>query len=1396
MRKALKWFGRGFLAVVLLVVVVLVGGRYWIQTDSGLALLAGQAEPAGIRLEGVTGDPLGRLKIDRIEVLDDKGAWLVVEDAVLAWRPWRLIRREVLVEGVEARRISVLRAPESDPNAPPPEPSEPFSPPAIRLALEKLAVEEIVLDPALAGIPARLSVVADALYAKGAASAAIEIQRLDQPGRLDLAAAYVLDDNSFDIDLELDEPPGGLATAMAGLQDGASARLKGAGDLSGWQGKLSAASGTAPLIDLDIKVQREAEDILAAIAGDIRPNLLTPPDARDLVAKLVGDALGLDVKLRAATDGSVIAAERVSLKAAAADLELSGQFAPETGALQADVRTTRVDDAILRDLAPDIAIEGPSLTASASGALDALKAEADIRLASVAAGDAGARGLKLLAQAAVGRDGGIEWTATANAEAAQIGAPAVDEVLAGAWRVVASGSATPDGEVFPVDIEAAGGQGLAASFEGNATASGAVEGRAEAAVADLKALQGLAGVPVTGPATVATDVAFSDAGLRLTGLEARAVGATVAGQAALDGAFANIESAFKVSIRSLSPIGKLVDQPLAGALAGDVTLAGPVSDPSATADIRIDNLRAMDLAFQRATIKANAATLASGPKGDVRIDAASPYGALSAQTAFQMVQEALALRGLVLTAPGARVAGDVQMTLATGAMRGAIDLDITNLKTATAPVGLDLAGAGDGRIRLQGDRADVTLTLRDLEGFGVALQRVTLEANGGFDPSAPVDVSLLAENAALDGASVERLQVDLNGPIQDARLSIETNGRAAEQPFQAAIDGQLSVKPEGQSFRLASGKGQIADTPFEIASGLMLSNGPNGAGIQNFDLASAPARVRLDAALDGDRVSLNLAEASADLARVSELVPGLGLGGAFVASGQIDGTLAQPAGRINFEASNVRAVDMAPDQSFSATGAVALSSDAVRLNVTGEGLGGSPLSIEGRVGLASNGAGPPTVAPNAPINVSVDWNGPLAPIVALAPLDDHRLTGAAIVDLEVSGTVANPLLNGAIRFDNGAYESLEFGTTLTFERIEVLASGREIELTPFTAKAGGGGISASAKATLDPAAGFPFSLEANLANARLAARDDVTANASGDIAVTSDDTGMQVEARIVTDQIEIELIDSLPPSVARLEVTEVGALPPGRKPPPPPKKANEGPPIALDIQVSIPGRLFVRGRGLESEWQGDIAIVGTTDEPAVNGEINLKRGAFDIAGKRLNLSTGVVRLEPDASDRLEAIVDIVAEYEGPDYLIKVGVAGPATDPEVILGATPELPRDEILARLLFGKNAGSLTAAESIQLAAAAASLAGDGGGFDPVGDLRRATGIDTLRIDAGGEGGPTVEAGKYLTDDVYVGVRQGASAGQGAVSVEVEVFDNIIIESEAADDGSQKVGARLKWDY
>ena len=77
---------------------------------------------------------------------------------------------------------------------------------------------------------------------------------------------------------------------------------------------------------------------------------------------------------------------------------------------------------------------------------------------------------------------------------------------------------------------------------------------------------------------------------------------------------------------------------------------------------------------------------------------------------------------------------------------------------------------------------------------------------------------------------------------------------------------------------------------------------------------------------------------------------------------------------------------------------------------------------------------------------------------------------------------------------------------------------------------------------------------------------------------------------------------------------------------------------------------------------------------------------------------------------------------------------------------------------------------------------------------MRQATGLD--RVAVGAEGGiATVQAGKYIADDVYLQVGAGGEGGVGA-EVEWEPRDNLSIISSAQGNGDTKIAVRWKNDY
>jgi len=118
----------------------------------------------------------------------------------------------------------------------------------------------------------------------------------------------------------------------------------------------------------------------------------------------------------------------------------------------------------------------------------------------------------------------------------------------------------------------------------------------------------------------------------------------------------------------------------------------------------------------------------------------------------------------------------------------------------------------------------------------------------------------------------------------------------------------------------------------------------------------------------------------------------------------------------------------------------------------------------------------------------------------------------------------------------------------------------------------------------------------------------------------------------------------------------------------------------------------------------------------------------------------------------------------------------------------------VLSRLLFGRSAGSLNAGQAVQVAQAIAQFSGGSGVLE---NVRRSLGVDNLEIgtDAAGTGGQ-IGVGRRINDNIYLGVRQGTTAGSSRVTVDVDVTKNIRLQGATGADGSAEVGIGAQWDY
>ena len=218
MRRALRitaWSLAGvlLLAVILIAAILVVG-----NTSAGRRLIERQTArftSGRVRIYGLGGTFPGAIDISRLEMHDAQGVWMTAERVSVRWSPLALIRWDLHIERVGIARVDVARKPVSAPASPASSRSSSGSSlPSIDI--DQIAIGTLDLEPAAAGLEARLNVQGDAHY-KSLEALRANLSAHRTNGRGTYVVALHLTPSRMNGSLNLDEPAGGPLEHLANL---------------------------------------------------------------------------------------------------------------------------------------------------------------------------------------------------------------------------------------------------------------------------------------------------------------------------------------------------------------------------------------------------------------------------------------------------------------------------------------------------------------------------------------------------------------------------------------------------------------------------------------------------------------------------------------------------------------------------------------------------------------------------------------------------------------------------------------------------------------------------------------------------------------------------------------------------------------------------------------------------------------------------------------------------------------------------------------------------------------------------------------------------------------------------------------------------------------------------
>jgi translocation and assembly module TamB len=230
--------------------------------------------------------------------------------------------------------------------------------------------------------------------------------------------------------------------------------------------------------------------------------------------------------------------------------------------------------------------------------------------------------------------------------------------------------------------------------------------------------------------------------------------------------------------------------------------------------------------------------------------------------------------------------------------------------------------------------------------------------------------------------------------------------------------------------------------------------------------------------------------------------------------------------------------------------------------------------------------------------------------------------------------------------------------------------------------------------------------------------------------------------------------------------------------------------LTLNLRITAPNQIFVRGRGLDVELGGELRLTGPTNAIVPVGQFDLRRGRLDLIGQRIEFQEGSLQLVGDLDPR----INFVARTRSGDVTAIVTVTGRASSPDIVFSSEPPLPEDEVLSHILFNRATQNLSPFQAAQLAAAAAELAGQGGN-GLISQIRQSLGFDDLDIITDEDGDTAVRAGRYLSDEVYLDV-QTAADGESRIELTYEINERLTARGSVGSDGNTTLGIFFERDF
>ena len=291
--------------------------------------------------------------------------------------------------------------------------------------------------------------------------------------------------------------------------------------------------------------------------------------------------------------------------------------------------------------------------------------------------------------------------------------------------------------------------------------------------------------------------------------------------------------------------------------------------------------------------------------------------------------------------------------------------------------------------------------------------------------------------------------------------------------------------------------------------------------------------------------------------------------------------------------------------------------------------------------------------------------------------DIKQIQGLTNAELELSGTLNQPILNGSIALTDGEVELYQFPTKINDLNVFLQLEDNLVKIEDMNFRIDQYRIYTSGEFALKNLQPQDLNINIWTNKEEILYQDIFKAQADLKAKLTGLFTSPHIEGILTLSQGELNWKDNnkdipLNPSELLSKLINV--------------KGD------IDLEVKILDDFIAKTNDFNLKLVGGLKVQGPLSAPKLNGALEIKQGYIAFLDKKFRVSDGKVIFSDSTGE--DMILDIRAKTEIDDIDVFVTISGILAQPTITLSSSPVLSESEIISLLMFNKNYAGLTEGE------------------------------------------------------------------------------------------------------